>query len=101
MNVTHLDFALEFDKAYTRSYNRTDQVLITDEVVEIKDISVNSRVIAVHKPRMTEWYRTGTITLVSSTERFVLVKFDDGQQRWVPIEQVRLVKRPVYCKNNI
>lgn len=101
VNVTHLDFALEFDKAYTRSYNRTDQVLITDESVEVKDISVNSRVIAVHRPNRSEWYRTGTITLVSSTKRLVQVKFDDGLHTWVPLEQVRLVKRPVYCKNNI
>lgn len=100
MNATHLDFALVVNKAQTQSYNRTDQVLIIDKAVEMKDISVNSRVIAVHKPHMPEWYRTGTVTnaTVSSSRRYVSVKFDNGDQRFrVPLKELRLVKRPVFC----
>lgn len=102
MNATHLDFALEVNKAQTRSYERTDQVLITDKAVEMQDISVNSRVIAVHEPRMQEWYRTGNVTYVSGSLRSASVKFDNGDQRLnVPLGQLRLVKRPVYCKDNL
>lgn len=104
MNATHLDFALEVNKAQTRSYKRTDQVLITDKAVEMKDISVNSRVIAVHVPHMQEWYRTGTVTsvtYVSSSLRSAAVKFDNGEERLVSPGELRLVKRPVYCKDNM
>ena len=99
---THIDFALDVNKALTRSYKRTDPVLIIDKIPEMKDITLNSSVIAVHKPDKLEWYRTGIVTVISSRTSSVLVRFDDRhQQRQVPIDELRLVKRPRFCTNNM
>ena len=101
INDTHVDFALEINKAQTRSYKKTDAVLIIDKIPEMKDITLNASVIAVHKPDKLEWYRTGIVTVISSRTSSVSVRFDDGQQRWVPIKELRLVKRPRFCTNNM
>jgi len=97
LNATHVDFALQVNKDQTRSYKRSDPVLVIDKIPEIKDISVNSQVIAVHKPDMKEWYRAGTVTRIFYSS-FVSVMFVNGdQRRWVPLNELRLVNRPRVC----
>ena len=101
INATHIDFALEINRALTRSYKRTDPVLIIDKIPEMKDISVNAPVIAVHRLDKLEWYRTGIVDDISSRTSSVSIRFDDGQQRWLPLTELRFVKRPRFCRNNM
>ena len=101
INDTHVDFALEINKAQTRSYKKTDAVLIIDKIPEMKDITLNASVIAVYRPHMSEWYRTGIATAILSRTSSVSVRFDNGERRRVPVNELRLVKRPRFCTNNI
>ena len=100
INDTHIEFILEYKNGFKRVYNRTDPVLIIDKEPEKREISVNTSVIAVHKPAMPEWYRTGIVknTATSKMGEFsVSVRFDNGDLRLVPLQQLRLVKRPRFC----
>lgn len=99
INNTHIEFLMEFKNNWKRTYNRTAPVLIINRIPEKREISVNAPVIAVHNPKMSEWYRTGTVkNIVSDRGKFeVEVKFDDGYLRSVPLTQIRLVKRPRFC----
>ena len=45
-----------------RSYKRTEPVLVIDKISDMKETSVNSPVIAVHRPDMPEWFRAGNVT---------------------------------------
>ena len=97
---THIEFILEYKNAFKRVYNRTDPVLIIDKETEKREISVNTSVIAVHKPAMREWYRTGIVMNTATSEMgefLVSVRFDNGHVRLVPLQQLRLVKRPRFC----
>ena len=81
-------------------YKRTDPVLIIDKEPEKREISVNTSVIAVHKPTTPEWYRTGTVMNTATSEMgefLVSVRFDNGDLRLVPLQQLRSVKRPRFC----
>ena len=98
---THVDFVLEINSKQTRSYRRTEPVLIIDKIPEMKEVSVNARVIAVQNTAHKEWYRTGNVTRIVGTS-LVSVRFDDGKPRkWVPLNELRLVKRPRFCMDNI
>ena len=75
-------------------------MLLIDKAPEKREISVNTSVIAVHNPKMKEWYRTGTVmnTATSQMDEFLVsVRFDNGDLRLVPLQQLRLVKRPRFC----
>lgn len=74
-------------------------MLIIDRIPEKQEISVNAPVIAVHNPKMPEWYRTGTVKkIVSDRGEFkVKVKFDNGDSRSVLLTEIRLAKRPRFC----
>ena len=97
LNVTHVDFVLAINNQKTRSYRRTQEVLILDTIRKQRDIPVNSSVIALHRP---EWYRSGTVVKFSGTA-FASVKFDDNSTKWVRFENLRLVKRPRFCISDI
>ena len=99
INNTHIEFILQLKNNRKRTYNRTAPVLIINRTPEKQEISVNAPVIAVHNPKMLEWYRTGTVKkIVSDREKFkVEVKFDNGDSRSVPLTEIRLVKRPRFC----
>ena len=97
VNATHFDFALQINKEQTRSYRRTDQVLIIDQTPKINDISANSSVIA-NQRKDPNWFRTGTAIRISGNS-MVIVKFDDGETKGVPLERVRLVSRPRFCSD--
>ena len=76
-------------------------MLVIDKIPEMKDISVNSRVIAVHRTDMKEWYRTGTVTDTDGSS-FVSVKFHDGHQRHrIPLKELRLANRPRVCADRV
>ena len=97
---THIEFILEYNNYFKRLYKRTDPVLIIDKEPEKRKISVNTSVIAVNKPTMPEWYQTGTVmnTATSEMSEFLAsVRFDNGDLRLVPLQQLRLVKRPRFC----
>ena len=86
---------------YTRSYNRTKQVLVVDEIPKQTDISVNTSVIAQHRSDKAEWYRSGTIVGFPG-DTFASVRFDDGATKnWVKLDHIRIVKRPRFCSDNI
>ena len=95
INNTHIEFILEVNNNQKRTYNRTAPVLIINRIPEKQEISVNAPVIAVHKPNMPEWYRTGTVKKIVSDR--VEVEFDNGDSRSVPLTEIRLVKRPRFC----
>ena len=95
VNATHFDFALQVNKRRTKSYRRTDQVLIIDQTPNVHDISTSSLVIA-NQFKDPNWFRTGT-AIRTSGNSIVIVKFDDGETKGVPIERVRLVSRPRFC----
>ena len=57
LTATHLDSSLQFDNRLTRSYRRNDPVLILDTVPKLKDISINSSVIARQHSRLPDRYR--------------------------------------------
>ena len=98
LNATHFDFALKMNKNLTRSYRRTQQKLIVDRKPSITDISPNSPVIANHFFSNPEWYRTGT-AIGTSGDSMVIVKFNNGKTKRVPLERVRLVSRPRFCSD--
>ena len=75
-------------------------MLIIDKEPEKSEISVNTSVIAVHKPAMPEWYRAGIVknTATSNMGEFLVsVRFDNGDLTLVPLQQLRLGKRPRFC----
>ena len=100
LNGTHVDFALKVNKGQTRSYPRTKSVLIIDKIPEMKDITVNAQVIAQHKDDQRGWYRTGIVKGTQGSAH-VSVKFDNGEFKWVRLGNLRLVKRPRFCVDNI
>ena len=100
LNATHLDFVLKLNRKLTRSYRRTEEVLILDTIPDKKDISVNSSVIARHKQSHPEWYRSGTVVGFSGTG-FASVQFDNNEKSWVTFKNLRLVKRPRFCVNDM
>ena len=93
-----MDFVLDFypKKFLTRSYNRSEPVLVVDKTPKMTDISVGSRVIEVHRRTHKEWYKTGTVIWTSRYPR-TYVRFNSGAERWVPLEELRLEKRPRFC----
>ena len=99
INNTHIEFILQLNNNWKRTYNRTAPVLIINRIPEKQEISVNAPVIAVHKPTKPEWYRTGTVKkIVSDRGEFkVEVKFDNGDSRSVLLTEIRLAKRPRFC----
>ena len=101
ITASHINFHLQINNAQWRSYKRTEPVLVIDKIPEMKEISVNSSVIAVHKPRMQEWYRAGNVTGTNERLSLVHVRFKNGDQRWVPLNQIRSVKRPKFCLDRI
>lgn len=98
LTATRLNFVLTIGRQYKRSYPRTDSVLILDTIPKLKDISINSSVIA--KSNIPERYSSGTVTHFPSATS-VFVKFDDGENKKVLFEDLRLVKRPRFCVNDI
>ena len=100
LNATHVDFVLHYShsdgKFLTRSYNRSEPVLIVDKTPKMTDISVGSRVIGVHKQTHKEWYKTGTVVRTSGSI-YAYVRFNSGPKRWVPLRELRLEKRPRFC----
>ena len=101
ITASHINFLLEVNNGWRRSYNRAEPVLVIDKIPELKEISVNSSVIAVHKPSMPEWYRAGNVTGTNKSSSLVTVRFKNGDQRWVPLNQLRLVKRPKFCVDRV
>ena len=97
INITHIEFILQFNNNLKRTYNRTDPVLIINSFPKKWEISVNAPVIAVHNPDVSDWYQTGTVKNKSEKGKFVNVKFDDGSSRLVLLKEIRLVKRPRFC----
>ena len=96
---THLDFALVYNRKKKRSYPRTDEALIIDKVPSIGDVTRNSPVIASQfSDRDKKWYRTGNVNRTSG-DSLVYVRFDDGEEKGVPLERVRLVSRPLFCSD--
>ena len=84
-----------------RRYKRTEPVLVIDKISDMKEISVNSSVIAVHRPDMPEWYRAGNVTGTNEHLSLVTVRFKNGDQKQVPLNQLRLVKRPKFCVDSV
>ena len=84
-----------------RSYKRTEPVLVIDKIPEMKEMSVNSSVIAVHKPSMEEWYRAGNVIGTNERLSLVNVRFKNGDRRLVPLNQLRSVKRPTFCVDRV
>ena len=99
INNTHIEFILQLNNNWKRTYNRTAPVPIINRIPEKQEISVNAPVIAVHKRNRPEWYRTGTVKkIVSDRGKFkVEVKFDNGDSRSVLLTEIRLAKRPRFC----
>ena len=98
INATHFDFALVSNNKLTRSYRRTDQKLIIDKVPSIEDLLPNLPVIANQRVDRPGWYRTGNVTGTSG-DSLVLVQFDDGEKKWIPLERVRLLSYPRLCSD--
>lgn len=98
MTATRLGIVLATDRQYKTSHPRTESVLILDTVPKLKDISINSSVIA--KSNIPDRYRSGTVLVIPSSTS-VSVKFDDGETKLVLLEDLRLVKRPHFCVNDI
>ena len=99
VNATHVDFVLHFShadrKLLTRSYNRSEPVLVVDKIPKMSDVSVESRVIGVHKETHKEWYQAGTV--IRTNYHFAYVRFDSGKERRVPQRELRLQRRPRFC----
>lgn len=101
VTATHLDFTLQIGAQYKRSYRRTEEVLILDKIPTIKDISINSTVIARQHPNtLPSRYRSGIVVGFPSASS-ASVTFDDGETHIVPLQYLRLVKRPRFCVNDI
>ena len=101
ITASHLNFLLQINNNQRRSYKRTEPVLVIDKIPEMKEISVNSSVIAVHRPDRPEFFRAGNVTGTNERLSFVTVRFKNGHQRWVPANQLRLVKRPKFCVDSL
>ena len=101
ITVSHINFSLQINNGQWRSYKRTEPVLVIDKIPEMKEISVNSSVIAVHKPKMPEWYRAGNVTGTNERLSLVFVRFKNRDQRWVRLDQLRLVERPKFCVGRV
>ena len=101
ITASRIDFLLEINNAERRSYKRTEPVLVIDKISDMKEISVNSSVIAVHRPDMPEWYRAGNVTGTNERLSSVTVKFKNGDQKWARLNQLRLVKRPKFCVERV
>ena len=84
-----------------RSYKRTEPVLVIDKISDMKEISVNSPVIAVRRPDMPEWFRAGNVTGTNGRLSVVTVRFKNGDHKWAPLNQLRLVKRPKFCVDSV
>ena len=98
LTATHLELVFKIGQQYRRSYRRAESVLILDTVPKLRDISINSLVIA--KSDLPERYRSGTVVGFRS-ESLVSVEFDDGVTSLVLLEDLRLVKRPRFCVNDM
>ena len=100
LNATHVDFVLHLShpdgKLLTRSYNRSEPVLVVDKTPKMTDISVGSRVITVHRRTHKEWYKNGMV-IRTSRSNYAYVRFNSGTERWVPLWELRLEKRPRLC----
>ncbi|KAL9989294.1 hypothetical protein ACROYT_G003828 [Oculina patagonica] len=94
LNATHVDFVLILGADYTRSYNRTEQVLIVNEIPKQTDISVNTTVIAQHRSDKKEWYRSGTIVGFPG-DMFASVRFDDACDLPLGMEDKRIEDRQI------
>ena len=101
ITASDINFLLQINNAQRRSYKRTEPVLVIDKIPEMKEVSVNSSVIAVHKHSMPEWYRAGNVTGTNERLSLVTVRFKNGDQKWVPLNQLRLVKRPKFCVDRV
>ena len=100
LTATQFDFVLQFDNRLSRNHRRNDPVLILDAVPEMKDISINSSVIARQHNHLPYRYRPGNIVGFPHSS-WVSVKFDDGETRSVLLKHLRLVNRPRFCVNDI
>ena len=101
ITASHIDFLLQINNKQRRSYKRTEPVLVIDKISDMKEISVNSSVIAVHRSDMPEWFRAGNVTGTRGRLSFVTVRFKNGDQKQVPLNQLRLVKRPKFCVDSV
>ena len=101
ITASHINFHLQVNHAMRRSYKRTEPVLVIDKISDMKEISVNSPVIAVHRPDMPEWFRAGNVTGTNERLSVVTVRFKNGDHKWVPLNQLRLVKRPKFCVDSV
>ena len=101
ITASHITFLLQTNNHQRRSYKRTEPVLVIDKISDMKEISVNSSVIAVHRPDMPEWYRAGNVTGTNEHLSLVTVRFKNGDQKQVPLNQLRLVKRPKFCLDRV
>ena len=75
-------------------------MLILDTVPYMKDISINSSVIARQHSIFSKRYRPG-IVMDFPTASFVTVKFDDSEILSVQLKYLRLANRPRFCDNDI
>ena len=101
ITASHITFLLQTNNHQRRSYKRTEPVLVIDKISDMKEISVNSSVIAVHRPDMPEWYRAGNVTGTNEHLSLVTVRFKNGDQKQVPLNHLRLVKRPKFCVDRV
>ena len=101
ITASHINFLVQIDNNQRRSYKRTEPVLVIDKISDKKEISVNSSVIAVHRPDKPEWFRAGNVTGTRGRLSFVTVRFKNGDHKWVPLNQLRLVKRPKFCVDSV
>ena len=76
-------------------------MLVIDKISDMKEISVNSSVIAVHRPDKPEWFRAGNVTGTNERLSIVTVRFKNGDSKSVPPNQLRLVKRPKFCVDSV
>ena len=72
-------------------------MLIIDKVPSIGDVPPNSPVIA-NQFSDRKQYRTGNTTGLFD-DSSVYVRFDDGEEKVVPLRRVRLVSRPLFCSD--
>ena len=101
ITASSINFLLHVDNNLRRTYNRTEPVLVVDKIPKMKEISVNSSVIAVHISGRTQWYRAGHVTDTNEPSSLAKVRFKKGNKRWVPLKELRLVKRPKFCVDRV
>ena len=85
ITASHIDFLLQIYNKQRRSYKRTEPVLVIDKISDMKEISVDSSVIAIHRPVKPEWFRAGNVTGTNERLSFVAVRFKNGDHKWVPL----------------